>query len=698
MKIRTRLVLAAVCTVFPILIGLAIITGEARYSDREKTLDLIEEYINGIKSGLEAFFYTSEELAVYLARLQGEMQLEWSDGGRRVFEAFVASNARINNAAYINERAYFFLTGREEGSWIGGSGRTSGGVISVSEPYIPLGLGYRAIVTTAPITRGGSNAGFIEVMQTSDEFSSVYANLAADFMDRFGTRAQMHVISDGGQLVSSLQYSEEVHGYTETLAGSTGTASAGSLGQEALDVFDAALNGDESIITTRLGNEVCFVSSARIGNTPFVLCFAVPQSSMLSSTRAIMVTSVILFFVIEIFLLVIIRAATRLMLISLNAMHGTMQDIAEGDGDLTARLDVKGNDEISAIGSAFNKFVGSIHGMVSNVSESAASLAAVGKALSGSVDAISGGVSGIANDIETLNFSVGEQSASVAETSATVTQIAKTIESLTRQIEGQSSAVTESSASVQQMLSNIAEISTNLTKASSGFDELKETAANGRESLNAVQNLVNKLSLQSDSLLEANSVIEDIAAQTNLLAMNAAIEAAHAGEAGKGFAVVADEIRKLAENSAAQSKTIAAGLKAAVSSIKTIAQATATADVSFESVSTKIGSVAALAENVSLAMLEQNEGSRQVIEALQDIENVTESILSGTVEMNAGTETILKEINRLSGISQQVQERSSSIAKSAEAINEVVAEIVSRGGANREAVGVLVDITSKFKL
>ena len=213
-----------------------------------------------------------------------------------------------------------------------------------------------------------------------------------------------------------------------------------------------------------------------------------------------------------------------------------------------------------------------------------------------------------------------------------------------------------------------------------------------------MQDLVLKLTRQSDSLLEANSVIDNIANQTNLLAMNAAIEAAHAGDAGKGFAVVAEEIRKLSEDSSEQSRAIAAGLKATIDSINTIASATAAADGAFDTVAAKISAVTDLVNEIDGAMNEQTLGNRQVLEALEDIESVTEKIRGGADEMNAGTDAILKEITRLSGIAQAVQDSSGSIAKAAETINSEVAEIVENSGANKEAIDVLADITGKFVL
>ncbi len=517
-------------------------------------------------------------------------------------------------------------------------------------------------------------------------------------MDRFGTEAQMHLITDGGQLISSIRYSAEQRGYRDALFDTNDIVSSDTLGAETLAAFSEALRAEDHIITARLGGTSCYVSASKIGNTLFTLCFAVPQRYMLSSSRVILTIGTVAFFAIAVLILAILRFATRTMLSSVRTMHGTMQEIAAGGGDLTARLEVKGSDEIAAISGEFNHFMSTLHGMVKNVSSSASSMAEIGKTLSDNIAEISGDVSMIAKDIENMNFAVDEQSSSVTETSATITEITQNIESLTSQIENQSAAVTESSASVQQMVSNLDAISGNLSKASGSFDELKGNAADGKENISAVQELVTKLSAQSDSLLEANSVIDNIAAQTNLLAMNAAIEAAHAGEAGKGFSVVAEEIRKLAEDSASQSRTIAAGLKSTIDSIKTIASATAAADESFDSVVAKISSVTALVSEINLAMLEQSGGSRQVLEALQDIENITIQIRDGAVEMNTGTESILKETMRLSGLSQSVQDRSGSIAKAVDAINSAAAKIVQSSALNKDAIDVLVDITSKFKL
>jgi len=223
-------------------------------------------------------------------------------------------------------------------------------------------------------------------------------------------------------------------------------------------------------------------------------------------------------------------------------------------------------------------------------------------------------------------------------------------------------------------------------------------SSNGRDSMQNVIELVKDVSHQSEHLVETNEIIDAIASQTNLLAMNAAIEAAHAGEAGKGFSVVADEIRKLAESSSEQSKVIEGELKNVVTTISTIVDASAKADDAFGAVATQIKEANGLIQEIRMAMKEQNEGSQQVLEALEEIQNITVQIRDGSMEMNQGAAMILKEMARLEDISRKVQRSTQDIARSSDAIGETVEGIMSATTKNTEVVKALSGITDRFKI
>jgi methyl-accepting chemotaxis protein len=210
--------------------------------------------------------------------------------------------------------------------------------------------------------------------------------------------------------------------------------------------------------------------------------------------------------------------------------------------------------------------------------------------------------------------------------------------------------------------------------------------------------LVKDVSSQSEQLLETNQIIDSIASQTNLLAMNAAIEAAHAGEAGKGFSVVSDEIRKLAESSSEQSKAIEVELKKVVSKITSIVEASEKADNAFGAVNQQIRQANGLIQEIRMSMKEQTEGSQQVLEALDDIQNITMQIRDGSLEMNQGTSMILKEMLRLESISMKVQKSTQDIARSSDTIGQTIEEILGVTVRNSGVVKTLNELTDRFKI
>ena len=569
--------------------------------------------------------------------------------------------------------------------------------VIVAEPIIAFGLNIKYIVTSAPIIRGGRSEGIVFAGQTADELAKLYSSIGEEISENFGLDAQLFLATEGGQLISQLKYSDAARAYADTLAGLNELVMLDTLPADYVAAIREASSADD-VVVAQMDGKPHYLAASSIEGTPFFVCIAVSRADMLASSRIMLIIAISLFCVVTIITIGFIFVATRPMRVSLAEMDRTMQYIAEGKGDLTTRLDVRGNDEIAAVSTKFNRFMDTLHSMIKGVSESAQAMDETGNDLAQGATLISRDVSSIHKDIDNLNIATDEQIASVAETSSTVDQIAQNIESLARQIEEQTAAVTQVSASVSQMVTNIAEISEDVGRSAAGFAELKTSSADGRASISAVQELIAKLINQSDSLLEANNVIDNIASQTNLLAMNAAIEAAHAGEAGKGFSVVAEEIRKLAEDSSSQSHAIASGLKATIDSIKNIENAANVADGAFASVAAKIDTAVTTAEEASHAIAEQNVNSHQVLKTLKDIEGVAASVKEGAVAMNAGTATILEEIKRLSGISHHVKDCSSSIAKSAGAIGGAVERIVEQSGSNKDAADVLVGITGKFVL
>jgi len=324
------------------------------------------------------------------------------------------------------------------------------------------------------------------------------------------------------------------------------------------------------------------------------------------------------------------------------------------------------------------------------------------KAGSGELDASLGDASAAVGKIDEAIDGVVEravnQAASVEEVSSTVEQITRNIESLDRMIERQRDGVAESSASIEEMVGNIASISRNLESFGDYMDRLVASSDTGKGKLAGVASLVRDISAQSQGLVDANKVIQAISAQTNLLAMNAAIEAAHAGDAGAGFAVVADEIRKLAEVSATRSKEIARSIASIRGGIDRVVGSSADAEKAFEDIQGLVTRVSELEGEVARSMDEQNTGSRQILEALATIRNISEEVKGASSEMTVGAGAAGVEMKRLLAITEELKHAMEEIGRESDGIKAVTGTVARLGERNTVLIGRVESGTDSFKV
>jgi len=219
------------------------------------------------------------------------------------------------------------------------------------------------------------------------------------------------------------------------------------------------------------------------------------------------------------------------------------------------------------------------------------------------------------------------------------------VQQLNEHVESQASSVNLSSAAIEEMIGNIRSLTNTLSSNSKNVRELEDASVAGHTSLNDVVVDIQGIARESESLLEINAVMQNIASQTNLLSMNAAIEAAHAGDSGRGFAVVADEIRKLAENSSRQSKTISAVLKSIKSSIDKITKSTDVVMDKFNAIGDGVKTVVGQEGTILQAMEEQGEGSKQILQSISDVNEVTHQVKEAARRM---IETSKETLHRIS--------------------------------------------------
>ena len=375
-----------------------------------------------------------------------------------------------------------------------------------------------------------------------------------------------------------------------------------------------------------------------------------------------------------------------------------LKDISEGEGDLTKSIDIHTKDEVGDLAHYFNLTLEKIRGLVVTIKTQAVKLHDIGTELSANMTETAAAVNEITSNVNSIKGQVMGQSASVTETNSTMEQVVGNINKLNDQVESQAASVTESSSAIEEMLANISSVTQTLIKNTENVNSLGEASEIGRGDLQEVSTDIQEIARESEGLLEINAVMENIASQTNLLSMNAAIEAAHAGEAGKGFAVVADEIRKLAESSGEQSKTISAVLKKIKGSIDKISKSTENVINRFEVIDTRVRTVSEQEENIRNAMEEQGQGSKQILEAIGQLNTITQSVRDGSTEMLQGSKEVIQESTNLERVTQEITNGMNEMATGADQINVAVTRVNEITQETMESIEILVSEVSKFKV
>jgi methyl-accepting chemotaxis protein len=375
-----------------------------------------------------------------------------------------------------------------------------------------------------------------------------------------------------------------------------------------------------------------------------------------------------------------------------------LKDIAQGEGDLTRTIGIKSKDETGELAIYFNQTLEKIRRLVVIIKQQAVNLFNIGNELSANMTETASAINEINANIQSIKDRVLNQSASVTETNATMESITFNIEKLKENVDNQAASVTQSSAAIEEMLANIKSVTQTLVRNAGNVKELYSASKAGRTGLSEVAEDIREISRESEGLLEINSVMENIASQTNLLSMNAAIEAAHAGEAGKGFAVVADEIRKLAENSSAQSKTISKVLKKIKGCIDKINISTDKVLKRFEVIDSSVRTVSDQEENIRNAMEEQTEGSKQILEAISQLNEITQRVRNESVVMHEGSKEVIHEGKHLEVVTQEITGGMNEMAAGANQINIAVNEVNDISIKNKESISLLVKEVSRFKV
>ena len=370
-----------------------------------------------------------------------------------------------------------------------------------------------------------------------------------------------------------------------------------------------------------------------------------------------------------------------------------------GEGDYTASpLVISSRDEFGLLALDLNDSYSKTRELLRLLSDNVKTSETIANELNENMAETSESVEKIISNISNVREQIESQSSSVEETSLTANEIEANIKTLNETIDNQLAGVEQSSAAVRQMLANIDSVTTILAKNAKAVNDLNDASLLGQSKIKENVVLSEKVLAESGGLIEASKVIRNIASKTNLLAMNAAIEAAHAGEAGTGFAVVADEIRNLAEQSNTQGKKIAESLNGLEGIIKSVSVSTKELQTEFNKIFELTQVVKQQEEVVKNAMQEQSIGSGQIIQAMRNIDDSSDSVKQSALKMLEGGQKISSEMEMIGEISLKISSSIMEMAGGTEQIMTAVREENVSSKKNKETINTLNSEVSKFKL
>lgn len=424
-----------------------------------------------------------------------------------------------------------------------------------------------------------------------------------------------------------------------------------------------------------------------------LLVAAVPTSVYKNRLKPILTSFIITSVIALIILLIITALLINRIIAPLRKVNTSLKNIAEGKADLTRRLDINSKDEVGDVARNFNIFMEKQCELVSEIQNAVAQTDIIKDKIITRTQSTAASIQNINESIRNVEFRLTEMNTRINDNASAMTQITTNTESFDQVISNQSSLVEESSAAITQMIASLNNVGniTRVKKDSTG--SLKKIAEEGKLQIDNTSSVFSAVVEKISNIQEMTETINNIASQTNLLSMNAAIEAAHAGESGRGFAVVAEEIRKLAETAGVSAGSISSLIKEITSGIRNTSDNMNHTLKTFDSISNEVESTVNAFLEIESAVSELTIGGTQIMESTEQINDVTGEVSSSSADMHRGIETSNKALLLIKDNSTEVEGGMNNIFKQASGVVEAMEELQN---ITVELDSIINDLNDKF--